>query len=61
MEKQGIQIPKANDDEWQREMLRQLWDSLSDVDVHGEGNEQFARALTEAMEICEALQEYSGY
>jgi len=61
MEKQGIQIPEANNDEWQREMLRQLWDRLEDMDLHGEGNESFIRALIEAREICEALQEYSGY
>lgn len=61
MGKQSIQVPESNDDEWQREMLRKLWDRLSDVDVHGDGDESFTKALTEAMEICEALQEYSGY
>ncbi|QHJ81683.1 MAG: hypothetical protein [Bacteriophage sp.] len=61
MEKRKIEIPECEDVEWQREMLRQLWDRLNDIDLHGEGDEFFIKAVIEAMEYCDALQEYTGY
>lgn len=55
-----IEIPDSFDDEWQREMLRNLLVKLNEIDDGGYVVSDGYSLLDDAMKIVEALREYSG-
>lgn len=55
-----IEIPDSFDDEWQREMLRNLLVKLNELDDGGYVVSDGYSLLDDAMKIVEALREYSG-
>lgn len=55
-----IEIPDSFDDEWQREMLRNLLVKLNELDDGGYVVSDGYSLLDDAMKIAEALREYSG-
>lgn len=55
-----IEIPDSFDDEWQREMLRNLLVKLNELDDGDYVVSDGYSLLDDAMKIVEALREYSG-
>ncbi|QCQ57307.1 hypothetical protein KGB50_gp24 [Shigella phage DS8] len=55
-----IDIPDSFDDEWQREMLRNLLVKLNELDDGGYVVSDGYSLLDDAIKIVEALYEYSG-
>lgn len=55
-----IEIPDSFDDDWQREMLRNLIAKLNELDDGGYVVSDGYQLLDDAMRIAEALREYSG-
>ncbi|EJE9216788.1 hypothetical protein M5494_004389 [Salmonella enterica] len=53
----NIEIPESEDIEWQQDMLRELSNCLDNMARNDEATEQ----LDLALEIVDALRQYSGY